>query len=179
MKNITIKQYTTSKQAVKYDMVLSNLKPKNDFAGHKMIIGSMPYANVKFAIRLLSKLNSWEVVAQLFEICFDVEQSVFWKTGVIEYYQARRFMMQEFQRIIDTESKVMASQSTDEHLWMMAGADRLKPYNDTLPLVQMGKLFGMYPFDIGRKPYNEVFALLAQIKVQGEVENEYQKLKTK
>ena len=58
----------------------------------------------------------------------------------------------------------------------MAGADRLKPYNDTLPLVQLGKLFGQYPFYLGRKPYGEIFSLLAQTKTQNEVENDYQKL---
>lgn len=179
MKNITINKYIADNKALEYDAILSSLKPNNSFAGRKMTVGVMPYANVKYAIRMLNKLDSWETMAQLFEICFDVPDVIFWETGIIEYYQARAFMIHEFQRIIDNESKMLASQSTDEHVWMMAGADRLKPYSDTLPLIQLGKIFGLYPFDIGRKPYNEVFNLLVQIKVQNEVEREYQKLNTK
>jgi hypothetical protein len=179
MENITIKQFISLPQSSQNDAVLSSLKPNNFFAGSKMSIGTMPYANVKFAIRLLSKIDSWDTMARLFEICFDVAASDFWSANIVEYYQARAFMLSEFQRVINTESKMMASQSTDEHLWVMAGADRLKPYSDTLPLIQLGKLFGLYPFDIGRKPYNEVFNMLVQIKVQNEVETEYQKLKSK
>lgn len=85
-------------------------------------------------------------------------------------------MLAEFERIIAIENKLLATQTTDGHLWQMAGADRLKPYSDTLPLLQLGKQLGQYPFDLGRKPYSEIFSLLAQTKTQNEVENDYRKL---
>lgn len=95
---------------------------------------------------------------------------------VTEYFSARKFMLAEFERIIITENKLLATQSTDSHLWEMAGADKLKPYSDTLPLLQLGRLLGQYPFDLGRKPYSEIFNLLAQTKTQNEVEAAYRKL---
>ena len=179
MKNITIRQYIHAAKSIEQDAVLSSLQPNNSLAGRKMVIGAMPYSNVKYAIRLLSKVDNWDTMAKLFEICYEVSNEDFWNVGIVDYYQARGFMLQEFQRVINAETKMMATQSADEHLWMMAGADRLKPYSDTLPLIQLGKLFGLYPFVIGRKPYNEVFNMLVQIKVQNEVETEYQKLKSK
>jgi hypothetical protein len=176
MKNLTLKQYTALKNTSQYDAILTHLQPKNNFGGSQMNIAQMPYANVKYCIRLLPKVNSWDGIKQLFEICFDVPEKTFWSTRIIDYFSARKFMIAEFERVIATENKLLATQSTDNHLWEMAGADKLKPYSDTLPLLQLGKLLGQYPFDLGRKPYNEIFNLLAQTKMQNEVEAAYQKL---
>ena len=176
MKNLTLKQYTALATTREYDLILPHLYPKNSFAGRQMNIGQMPYANVKYCIRLLPKVNSWQGIQQLFEICFDVNESTFWNAPVTDYFAAKKFLIAEFERTIITENQLLATQSTDSHLWHMASADKLKPYGDTLPLIQLGKLFGQYPFDLGRKPYSEIFSLLAQTKTQNEVEGEYQKL---
>ena len=176
MKNITLKQYTQLTDTLPYDSILTHLNPKNSFGGSRMDIDQMPYANVKYCIRLLPKVSDWSGIQQLFEICYNVPEKTFWHTRITEYFAARKFMLLEFERIILTENKLLATQSTDANLWQMAGADKLKPYSDTLPLLQLGKLLGQYPFDLGRKPYSEIFNLLAQTKTQNEVEAEYQKL---
>lgn len=178
MKNITLRHYTALKNTLPYDLILEHLKPANTFGGRQMNSSAIPYANVKYCIRLLPKIDSWAGVQQLFEICFGVSEKTFWKVPVTEFFAAKKFMIAEFERIIETENKLLASLSTDSHLWEMAGADKLKPYSDTLPLLQLGKLLGQYPFDLGRKPYGEIFSLLAQTKAQNEVEQEYQKLRS-
>lgn len=176
MKNITIKQYTRLPDTLLYDCILEHLKPKNTFAGRQMDINAMPYANVKYCIRLLPKITDWAGIIQLFNICYNVTEAQFWRTPIAEYFSARKFMLAEFERIITTETKLLNTQTTDSHLWDLAGADKLKPYSDTLPLLQLGKLLGQYPFDLGRRPYGEIFSLLAQTKAQNEVELEYGKL---
>ena len=176
MKNITIKQYTLLPDTLQYDSILEHLNPKNSFGGRQMDINAMPYANVKYCIRLLPKVDSWHGICTLFTICYDVTEAQFWRTPITEYFAAKKFMLAEFERIIASENKLLATKSTDSHLWDMAGADKLKPFGDTLPLVQLGKLFGQYPFDLGRKPYSEIFNLLAQTKAQNEVESEYRKI---
>lgn len=176
IKNLQLKQYARLKDSSMYDVILEHVQPVNSFQGKKMNVNQMPYSNVKYCLRLLQNVNTWEGIYQLFEICFDVPEAKFWKGKVLEFFQAKKFITDSFKAIIANEEKQLASQSTDEHLWRMAGADGLKPFNDTLPLVQLGKLFGQYPFDLGRKPYSEVFSLLVQIKKQNEVESEYQKL---
>lgn len=176
MKNITLKHYTRLRDTLEYDLILEHLKPKNSFGGKQMNIHTMPYANVKYCIRLLPKISDWNGVLQLFEICFDIDEKTFWKAPITDFFAARKFVVEEFGRIIAIENKLLATMSTDSHLWDMAGADKLKPYSDTLPLLQLGKQFGQYPFDLGRKPYGEIFSLLAQTKAQNEVENEYRKL---
>lgn len=179
MKNITLKHYTRLPDTTAYDLVLEHLKPANSFSGKAMNANAMPYANVKYCIRLLPKIKAWEDIIQLFEICFDTTEKAFWNASVTEFFAARKFVTAELGRIIAAENKLLTSLSTDNHLWQMAGADKLKPYSDTLPLLQLGKLFGQYPFDLGRKPYGEIFSLLAQTKAQNEVETEYRKLVSK
>jgi hypothetical protein len=177
MKNITVKTYSELVDTIVYDGLLEHLKPCNTVNGYVMNVNSMPYANVKYAIRLMPKANNWTTIKMLFEICFDVAD--FWALDVKTYFAAKKYMMNEFARVVKTEGELLASQSTDEHLWQMAGADRLKQHSDTLPLIQLGKQFGQYPFDLGRKPYSEIFSLLVQTKTQNEVEREYQKLTMK
>lgn len=187
MKNITVHQYAQLQDTSLYDAILDVLKPKQCIyitkmkylkVGKKMNVNAMPYVNVKYCMRLLGKANGWDEIIKLFDICFGITEEQFWKMSIVQFFHGRQYLIQEFKRLVEVESRVLASQSTDEHLWQMAGADKLKPYNDTLPLVQLGKMFGQYPFELGRKPYGEVFSLLAQVKVQNEVETEYQKLKT-
>ncbi|WP_116790165.1 hypothetical protein [Flavobacterium psychrotrophum] len=176
MKNLTLRQYTALRDTLTYDSILEYLNPKNTFANKQMDISAMPYANVKYCIRLLPKVTGWAGIQKLFEICFGVSKRDFWRAPITEYFAARKFMIAEFTRIIETEARLLQTLSTDSHLWHMAGADKLKPYSDTLPLLQLGKMFGQYPFDLGRKPYGEIFSLLAQTKTQNEVEAEYSKL---
>lgn len=179
MKNISLKHYTRLRDTLPYDSILEHLNPQNSFSGKAMNINAMPYANVKYCIRLLPKIADWNGIRQLFEICFDIDEKAFWKATITDFFAAKKFVIAEFERVIATENKLLASMSTDSHLWQMAGADKLKPYSDTLPLLQLGRLFGQYPFDLGRKPYSEIFSLLAQTKAQNEVEEEYRKLVTK
>lgn len=176
MKNITLSKYARLPDTLLYDAILEHMNPKNSFAGRQMNVNAMPYANVKYCIRLLPKIKGWPDVYQLFYICYDVTEKAFWRALITDYFSARRFIINELERVVLTENKILSSQSTDSHLWKMAGADKLNPYNDTLPLVQLGKLLGQYPFDLGRKPYSEIFSLLAQTKLQNEVEADYQKL---
>ncbi len=176
MRNITLKKYAQLDDTFLYDAILEHLKAKNSFAKKQMDINNMPYANVKYCMRLLPKIKDWQGVYQLFSICYDIPEKAFWRAGIVEYFSARKFILKELERIAITENKVLASQSTDGYLWKMAGAEKLNPYNDTLPLVQLGKMLGQYPFELGRKPYGEIFSLLAQTKLQNEVEADYRKL---
>ncbi len=176
MKNITLKHYARLPDTTAYDSILEHLNPKNSFGGKAMNSNAMPYANVKYCIRLLPKIKDWEGIIKLFEICFGTTEKDFWNAPVTEFFAARKFVTAELERIIIVENKLLTTLNTDNHLWQMAGADKLKPYSDTLALLQLGKLFGQYPFDLGRKPYGEIFSLLAQTKAQNEVETEYRKL---
>lgn len=179
MRNISLKTYAVMKDTSKYDVILEHLNPCASFMGKSLDIMSMPYTNVKHCIRLLNRIKDWEGIIELFHVCFDIDTETFWKSGVKEYYAARKAVIKGFETVVSNEVKLLASTSTDAAMWQMAGAESLNQFSDTLPLVQLGEKFGMYPFEIGRKPYSEVLSLLVQIKRQGEVETEYKKLTSK
>jgi hypothetical protein len=69
--------------------------------------------------------------------------------------------------------------SEDIGIWEMAGGDSLNEFGDVLPLSQLAKIYGGYPFDYGEKKYIEIIYLLRMNNVQSKVEAEYQKLKSK
>ncbi len=176
MKNITVKEYSQLTDVSAYKM-LEMLAAKNSFLNKQMNINAMPYSNVKYCIKIIYKTDSWEQIRNLFQICYGVNEKEFWNAGIIEYYQSQKYIIESFIAVVDNENKMFSSNNTDENLWKMAGAERLNPFNDTLPLLNLGKAIGMYPFDLGRKPYGEVLTLLIAIKIQGEVESDYQRLK--
>lgn len=181
MKEITVKQYAALKpdQHGQYDTLYQIVNPKNQFAKKEMPVSSISYTNVKYCYRLMRNTD-WNSIQQLFEICYDVPAAVFWKAKISEYMPALKFLIEWFGKYAGIEKKLFTVEpGPDDHIWKLAGADRLKPYNDTLPLVHLGKMFGMYPNDLGRKPYLEVLSLQAQIKASNEVEFEFQKLKSK
>jgi hypothetical protein len=64
-------------------------------------------------------------------------------------------------------------------LWEQAGGDRLNKFSDLMPLVQIGEIYGAYPFDLENKPYNEILVLLVAHKVRGEVTSKYSEIKSK
>jgi hypothetical protein len=75
------------------------------------------------------------------------------------------------------ESDLLNSISADIGIWQQAGGDSLNEFSDVLPLSQLAKIYGGYPFDYGQKKYVEIVYLLRMNNVQSQVENEYQKLK--
>ncbi|KGO88083.1 hypothetical protein Q765_03245 [Flavobacterium rivuli WB 3.3-2 = DSM 21788] len=179
LKNISLKKYAALQDCSDYD-VLQWVAPVNLFAGKTMNINAMPWVNFKHCVRLLSaKDKDWNKIYTLFNVCFDVTEEQFWNTGIKDFYQANGFMQNQFEFAIKYESKALYSQPKDEEIWNMAGADKLNVYSDTLPLIQLGKHFGIYPYDMGRKPYKEVLGLLIQIKTQAEVETKFQEIKSK
>lgn len=176
MENITVKKFL-EKQDARY-LILEGVKPVNYFAGKTMNINSMPYTNVKYCFKLLANATE-ETLQELFTICYDVTETQYMAATVTEWFQAKRYMIEQFSNASKTEARMFAAVSEDDAIWKMAGSERLKPFQDTMPLVQLGKAFGQYPFDIGRKPYGEVMNLLYAMKVQGDVEQEFIKLKHK
>lgn len=172
LKNITVKEYLTSEDFLKYDEVLKHQKGKSDIN-----ILQKPYTDVKYCLSLLSKLSSFDNIAEVFEVLFDIPKDKLMAMGVLEYYNLRNYLISTFKTIIDNEKKVSQGGNTDEGKWFMAGGDRLKPYNDILPLDQLAQRYGGSPFDWGRKPYSEVFYLIVMTKTANEVSYNYTTMK--
>ncbi len=170
MKNITLKELLQSNEYQKYDSVLHFINPKNLFNGKESNIESMPYINVRYCIKLLSNIEKWENICELFCLCFEIKNDYFWESKITDYYQARNFILKEFKRIVETEQKMLASKFDKDTLkWELAGIKKLEPFSDYLPLDRIGQRYGINPMELGRKPYSEVFYLQCMIKTDNEI----------
>lgn len=174
--NISVAQYLQLADVGMYDVL--DLLPSNDlFAGKHADINAMSWINVKYCLKLINKINDFESLYDLFRVCYDIDRPTFLNEGVREYVQAKNYLIEGFTEIIRRESKVFAGKGQEDSAWVMAGGDKLSRYSDTLPLLNLGKMLGVYPPDLGRKPYREILGLLMQHKLQVEVETEYQRIK--
>lgn len=173
MRNIKLKYFIKLEDVSEYAS-LNHVKGDNLVNGKRIDINSLPYSNIKYCLKIINKENK---LIDVFKICFDLTDKQFYNLRILEFCKLRNYLINTFVKIAETERKIFAKQSVDDEMWKMAGAERLNPFSDTIPLVQLGKALGQYPFDLGRKPYSEIFSLLAQLKIQNEVETEFNKFK--
>jgi len=177
LNNITLQEFIDSNDFYKYDSVLQHQKGKNIFLGKECNILSKPYTDIKYCISLLRSLKSFDDVIEVISILTEKSKEEVLKSDIVEYYSFRNYIINTFKQIQDNESKLAKSTNTDAGKWIMAGGDKLKPYDDVLPLDQLAERYGGYPFDFGRKPYSEIFYLMAMTKTLNEVNINYSKQK--
>jgi len=173
LKNITVAEYLVSKDFLKYDEVLRFEAGQN--FGHN--ISSNSYTNVKYCLSLLQKVSSFDTIIEVFEILFGIKEEELMQMRILDYYRLRNHLINTMKLIQDNENKLAQSGKIDIGKWKMAGGDRLKPFDDLMPLDQLGERYGIYPYDIGRKPYSEVFMLMAGVKTLNEVNYNYTTMK--
>lgn len=156
---------------------LDSLEPKNLFLKKGSDIGSLTYDQVKSVIRRLSQGDSLEVYSDVFQTVFGITQEEFFKGDIVEFYSAKNFVVQAFQKILDNEKKLTSGVEVDSALWEQAGGRSLSVFSDIIPLNQLAKVYGLYPIDLKDRKYSEIFTLLLLEKTQAQVESNYNKLK--
>lgn len=175
MENITVLKYSQLQDVTQYESLLKHLKPGNKFAGVEADIPQLSYTNVKYCRKLLGGLDNWKVLFELFSIIWGCDQEQFWNENVVNFYHARNYLIEQFKIIDDNEKKLAQGGTVDAGRWSMAGGDRLNSFADVVQLDQLGERYSLYPFDLGRKPYSEVFYLIALVKTVNEVNYNYNK----
>lgn len=175
MKNYDLKTYVKKKLSY---TALQTIKAKPHYNGHTMNEREMSFKDVKAVMRELGDISTWDKIKDIFETCFGITEDEFWGGKVMEFFEARNYIIQTFNRLIKVEQKLLSSiESKDSILWQQAGGKRLNKYGGILSLNQLGKLYGSYPFDLENKKYEEILLLLTLEKEQGEIQEKYNKLK--
>lgn len=178
MKQITVAQYLklTPEQRLQYDVLLPSLKAKELI---KIDINNLTYNEVKSIFKLINNPKDFSDVQKVFEYACKIKPFEFQNIPITDFFQIKKYISDYFVILHKKESDLLNSISADIGVWEMAGGERLNEFSDVLPLSQLAKIYGGYPFDYGNKKYVEIIYLLRMNKVQGEVENEYQKLTMK
>jgi len=169
MRNITIKEYMKSANAIDYSP-LQFLEPYKSFGSHEAKITDLTYEEVKSVVRTLKKLRTWNDVADVFETVFKIDREQFFNGRILDFFSARNYIVKEFKRIVKTENRLLQSITKDYGKWVAAGGEKLNRFSDVIPLNQLGKIYGVYPFDLKDYKYTEILTLLVIEKEQGEVD---------
>jgi hypothetical protein len=178
MKQLTVSQYLklNDTERLNYDVLLPALKPKEWF---KIEINTLTYNEVKSIYKILQKATEIKDIEKAFEYAFKMASHDFYNLPITKYFQLKKYLSDYFVILHKKESDLLNSVSADIGVWQQAGGDSLNEFSDVLPLSQLAKIYGGYPFDYGEKKYIEIIYLLRMNNVQSQVENEYQKLKSK
>lgn len=179
MRRIRLKRYIKSRDQVSYDSVLSLVEGDNNFLGNKFDINKITYNEVRVCMKLLKSGSTYEELFEVFKIFFKVTRKQFFNAYIDQFYIARNFIVNYINDLVGRENKLLKSISVDATIWKQAGGDRLNVFGDLNPLVQLGKIYSIYPQDLKDRPYAEIITLLVQNKTQGEVENNFHRIKSK
>ena len=177
MKQINLKEFLSSpiSTQIEYTSILQHLKPKELI---KVNIQGLSYNDVKIIFKELIKPNC--NIEFVFTKALNITKEEYLNLPIQNYFTIKKYIEVFFVNLKTNENKLLESVNADVGLWDIAGGSELNEFSDVLPLSQLAKIYGGYPFtDFGEKSYQEIIYLLRMNNVQGKVENEYQKLKQK
>lgn len=178
MNDITIGKYRTLVDVSEYKL-LENLNPINLFNEVEFNKNSITYKDVRSIVKLLKTGNDWNSLYSVFEIMYGITETDFYKCSIVEFYSCRNYVFDYIMSTQKQEASLLKSISNDSELWRTAGGDRLNKFSDIMPLIQIGEIFSLYPFDLQDKPYVEILVLLVALKERAEVTQAFSKLKHK
>lgn len=176
MKQINVKQFfklDLAKQ-IEYSTVLSHLKAKEHI---KVDITKLTYNDVKSIFKQLSKDNS--DLKYIFTTALNITEEDFFLLPIQNFFEIKKYIEDFFVNLKQNEIKLLESISADVGLWEVAGGAKLNEFGDILPLSQLAKIYGGYPFEYGKKSYLEIIYLLRMNNTQSQVDNEFNRLKAK
>ena len=172
LRNITVQEFLTSKDYLNYDEILKHITAKKN----EVNILQNSYTNIKYCISLLQKeQGGFDGITEVFEILFGFNKETLMQLKVLKYYELRNYVIETFKNIVNNEMKLAQGGNTNLAKWQFAGGDKLRPYDNVLPLDQLAERYGGNPFDWGKKSYSEVFFLIAMNKNLNEVNYNYSK----
>lgn len=176
MKQISVAQFLKlpiSKQ-IEYTTILQHVKGKPI---HSVKIAELSYNEVKIVFKELTKENP--NIESIFTTTLKISKEEFLKLSIQNYFQIKKYIETFFVSLKQNEITLLQSVNADGAMWEMAGGNELNEFADVLPLSQLAKIYGGYPFEYGNKNYIEIIYLLRMNNKQGQVEQEYQKLISK
>lgn len=178
MKQINVLEFTklTPDKQLPYVALFNSLKEKEHL---KVNINELSYNDVRNLFKRLSSATEVKDVEWIFITAFNISENHFYNLPLQKYFQLKKYLSNYFINLQKKEIQLLQSINEDAGIWSMAGGERLNEFADVLPLSQLAKIYGGYPFDYGTKKYVEIIYLLRMNNVQGQVESEYQKLKSK
>lgn len=176
MIEINVKKFNAlplSKQ-IEYTTVLQHLNAKEIY---KIKLENLSYFDVRTITKEMTK--DAPNVELIFTKSLGITQDEFFSLPIQYFFQIKKYIEKFFVSLTESENNLLNEVSADAGLWELAGGKDLNVFSDILPLSQLAKVYGGYPYEYGEKSYLEILFLLRMNNKQGKVESEYQKLLNK
>jgi hypothetical protein len=176
MTNTTLKEFLKlpiAKQ-ISYTTILQHIKAKELI---KIPITELTYNDIKIIFKEFQKENP--NIELIFCKSLNILKENYLSLPIVSYFQLKNYIEKYFIKLKENEVKLLQSINADTGIWEMAGGNDLNEFSDVLPLSQLAKIYGGYPFNYGKKSYIEIIYLLRMNNKQAQIEQEYQKLKSK
>lgn len=176
MISINVKQFEALplSSQVEYITVLQHLNAKEIY---KVKIEELSYFDVRTLTKEMSKDKP--DLKFIFTKSLGITEDEYFLTPIQNFFQIKKYIENFFVSLSKGEANLLNEVSADAGLWDMAGGGELNQFADILPLSQLSKVYGGYPYDYGNKSYLEIIYLLRMNNKQSKVEAEYQKLLSK
>lgn len=180
MNKLTVREYFALNLADQYayDSIYSALKLKDTFAGKEQRLNDLTYNEMKTLFSLIKNYSIKETVTKVYCIFFDITEEVFFKQDAGEFYAVAKFVRSAIESVMIREEKLLKREpSKNSEKWKVAAGESLTPYKNLLPLIKIGKEFGLFPHDLGIKKYNEILTILAAMTQTEEAELRFNQMK--
>lgn len=176
MKQINVTQFLKLpiSEQIEYTSVLQHLKGKPI---HNVKIAELTYNEVKMCFKEFQKDSP--NIEFIFTTSLKISKDDFFSLSIQNYFQIKKYIETFFVNLKHNEITLLQSVNADVGMWELAGGNDLNEFADILPLSQLAKIYGGYPFEYAEKNYIEIIYLLRMNNKQGQIENEYQKLISK
>lgn len=180
MKNISIKQYYELSDAdrVEYNLILSALKTQPLFNGRESNLNNLSFTEMKYLFKISADMQDTKILEKVYILFYNLDgQEQFLKAPVADLFSTLKFVRDTIDGFIKKENDLL-KMPYDQHSqqWEAAAGNALKPFADIAPLVRLGKLFNVWPSDLGSKKYSEILMYLKYDNEQIKAERRFNEL---
>lgn len=175
--NISIDQFFKSSDVSKYETFMRWLKPYNLIDDKSSDLDELTYAEVSRLRGLLNDM-SIENILEIYELLYNIEPKRLLKCGVLQLFQTNRYILKWVKMINDRENAININISEAQKIkYIAAGGQRLNQFKEVGTMINLGKMFGQSPEEIGDWKYHTVYLTLLYNSISMDVDRKMEEIK--
>jgi len=163
--------------------LLKSMRDKPIFLGKVPSYDNLTYGQAKFIFQLISDNKGVipnEGLAEVFSYVYGVTEDEVLDASLTDVYRALNPVMAVIKSVRDLEIKMLGGgDEVKKALYKQAAGTLLDGFDYILPLIELGKTYGLYPYDISKKKFTEILVLRAAESRLSQVDKKFTELSTK
>lgn len=179
LNNISVRQFfqLEEKEAAKYLKLKKIMKPREILCKRKaMPLGELSFGEVKELVRLIHEDTQYSIIG-IFQTVFRLKESQILNADVVSFFYAANYITEQILSLVKREVEALKQEKDDD--LEMAGVTRLSVFGELPTLISIAERYGITPMEVEEWKYNMVFAHMLYDKIVGEVQKNYNEIKSK